>query len=154
MVGRATATDDEKRAARLLATSLRRFIATAKAKRKHEKEIATFRPICFGGEVALFKEFKKLRVGVVPIWEFIGKNPGLTLCMMPLTGIPVLPSFLARFKYERMEPPLCCPRCYTPLVLNRSRLGTYLSCPNYPDCKSPEDIQKLPQHVTEYAPAA
>jgi ssDNA-binding Zn-finger/Zn-ribbon topoisomerase 1 len=35
-----------------------------------------------------------------------------------------------------MEGPRC-PKCYTPLVPMKLRRGTYLICPNYPNCKTP-----------------
>jgi ssDNA-binding Zn-finger/Zn-ribbon topoisomerase 1 len=48
----------------------------------------------------------------------------------------------------------CCPRCYAQLVMVKSRLGTYLSCPNYPNCKSPLHLPKGPQAAHQLSNAA
>ena len=48
----------------------------------------------------------------------------------------------------------CCPRCYAQLVVMKSSLGTYLVCPNYPNCDPPVDLRKPVSSVSEYAHAA
>jgi hypothetical protein len=49
----------------------------------------------------------------------------------------------------------CCPRCSTPLVLRKSGIGFYLTCPNYPGCKSPVQVlPQPPQPAYEYRQAA
>jgi ssDNA-binding Zn-finger/Zn-ribbon topoisomerase 1 len=35
-----------------------------------------------------------------------------------------------------------CPRCFARLVLQKSRLISYLTCPNYPACKRPVYLLK------------
>ena len=47
-----------------------------------------------------------------------------------------------------------CPRCFTQLVRRKSRLGTYLACPNYPNCKRPMHLPKPPQLDYKYSSAA
>ena len=47
-----------------------------------------------------------------------------------------------------------CPRCFTQLVIRKSRLGIYFACPNYPNCKRPVYLPKQLQPDYEYASAA
>jgi ssDNA-binding Zn-finger/Zn-ribbon topoisomerase 1 len=47
-----------------------------------------------------------------------------------------------------------CPRCSTQLVLQKSRLTTYLVCPKYPHCKSPAHFLKPSQTANECCRAA
>jgi hypothetical protein len=54
---------------------------------------------------------------------------------------------------RRMKAP-CCPRCFAQLVLRKSRLTTYLACPNYPYCKSPACFTKQPSRAQECRAAA
>ena len=55
---------------------------------------------------------------------------------------------------ESMKSTPCCPRCYAQLVIRRSLLTTYLACPNYPNCKSPVQLQKHSEPAREYCRAA
>jgi len=55
---------------------------------------------------------------------------------------------------EEMKSLRRCPRCFARLILKWSRLTTYLSCPNYPDCKGPVEGPKHPGHEIEYCRAA
>jgi hypothetical protein len=67
---------------------------------------------------------------------------------------PVLLPRLAGSPMKPMKRTPRCPRCDTYLVVRKVRLLTYLTCPNYPNCRRPINLPKGPQSVREQRCAA